>query len=90
MPRTTARGGGMGGRLFAYRTARNLTLRDVYDASGVAVSYIARLEREGDWDGASLGRIALIAKAVGVTPGDLIGAEYLWHGTINGQTESEG
>lgn len=78
MGKVQPRASGMGGRLYAYRTARNMTLVDVREASGVAISYIARLEQEADWTGASLGRIALIAKAVGVTPGDLIGAEYWW------------
>lgn len=78
----STRAHGMGGRLYAYRIARSMTLSDVHEASGVAMSYLSRLEQSGNWGGASLGRIAMIARAVGVTPGDLIGANYLWKGTL--------
>lgn len=68
-----ANGAALGGRLKLARTGAGLTLDDVAEASGMTSGHLSRLERGEKLP--SIGALVRLAKALGTTVGDLMGAD---------------
>jgi transcriptional regulator with XRE-family HTH domain len=63
----------LGARLRAARRDKGMTLRDVFEATNVSITYLSDLER-GVLSNPTLDKVKLIAGALGVTVEDLLGS----------------
>lgn len=63
-----------GERMRSARRTRGLTLREVSEGTGISITYLSDLER-GALANPTLDKLVLIAKTLGVTIADLLGAD---------------
>lgn len=63
-----------GSRLRTARKSRDMTLRDVSEATNISITYLSDLER-GALANPTLDKLVVIARTLGVPVADLVGAE---------------